>query len=168
MTATRTWTLAEFNSAPLDGPLRGALRAVCAAGPWVDAVLARRPYADLAALLAGSDEATLRLDDAALAQALAGHPRIGERGESVWSRQEQRGAADADAALRLQLAAANADYEHRFGHVYLVCATGKSAAELLKICRDRLGNRPDAERAVVREELAKINRIRLTKLVDTP
>ena len=165
MTATRTWALAEFNSAPVDGPLGDALRAVCSAGRWVHGVIARRPYADLAGLLAGSDEVTLALDDAALTEALAGHPRIGERGESAWSRQEQRGAADADEALRAQLAAANGEYEHRFGHVYLVCATGKSAAELLSICQSRLQNSPDAERAVVREELAKINRIRLTKLV---
>ena len=64
-----------------------------------------------------------------------------------------------------KLAAANAEYEELFGHVYLVCATGKSAQELLAICEARLANDPDTERGVVLDELAKINRLRLTKLL---
>jgi 2-oxo-4-hydroxy-4-carboxy-5-ureidoimidazoline decarboxylase len=68
-------------------------------------------------------------------------------------------------ALRGQLAAANAAYEQRFRHVYLVCATGRSAAELLAICRSRLGNDPATERRVVLGELAKINQLRLRKLL---
>lgn len=71
----------------------------------------------------------------------------------------------ADVDVRTQLAEANALYERRFGHVYLVCATGKSAAEMLAICRARLDNPRDVERGVVLEELAKINRLRLTKLL---
>jgi len=127
--------------------------------------MARRPYQDRGALHQASDEIVTALDDAALDEALAGHPRIGERSESAWSRQEQAGAAAADTDMHAQLAAANAEYERRFGHVYLVCATGKSAAELLELCRARLDNSPDVERGVVREELAKINRLRLDKLV---
>jgi 2-oxo-4-hydroxy-4-carboxy-5-ureidoimidazoline decarboxylase len=72
---------------------------------------------------------------------------------------------DASADLHARLAAANAAYEQRFGHVYLVCATGKSALELLAICEARLANTAELERAVVLQELAKINRIRLTKLL---
>jgi 2-oxo-4-hydroxy-4-carboxy-5-ureidoimidazoline decarboxylase len=131
----------------------------------VDGIVARRPYPDRAALRRASDEAVAALDDLALEQALAGHPRIGERSESAWSRQEQAGAATADDELQAELVRANAEYEQRFGHVYLVCATGKSAAELLEICRARLANPPDVERRVVREELAKINALRLDKLV---
>jgi 2-oxo-4-hydroxy-4-carboxy-5-ureidoimidazoline decarboxylase len=131
----------------------------------VDAVVAGRPYADRAALRRASDDIVAALDDSALDEALAGHPRIGERSESAWSRQEQAGAAAADDELHAQLADANADYERRFGHVYLVCATGKSAAELLDLCRARLANPPDVEGRVVREELAKINALRLDKLV---
>jgi 2-oxo-4-hydroxy-4-carboxy-5-ureidoimidazoline decarboxylase len=142
------------------------LRACCAADAWVTALLDAQPYASEDELAAASDAATAALDEAGLAQALAGHPRIGERAESAWSRQEQSGMADADARIRAELAAANAEYERRFGHVYLVCASGRSAAELLAVCRARLGNDPATERGVVLDELAKINRLRLTKLVE--
>lgn len=142
-----------------------ALRECCAADAWVAHVLGSRPYRDEDALGAASDAATAALDDTGLAQALAGHPRIGERAHSAWSRQEQSGVAGAGDDVRTQLAAANAAYEQRFGHVYLVCATGRSADELLAICRSRLGNDPATERGVVLEELAKINRLRLAKLL---
>ena len=72
--------------------------------------------------------------------------------------------ASADDQVRAELAAGNQAYEDRFGHIYLVCATGRSARELLAILRGRLGNDPDAERAVVRAELIKINDLRLAKL----
>jgi 2-oxo-4-hydroxy-4-carboxy-5-ureidoimidazoline decarboxylase len=131
----------------------------------VSGILAGRPYADTESLWRRSDELTLALAGADLAEALAGHPRIGERADSAWSRQEQAGTASADAAVRRELAEANTAYEQRFGHVYLVCATGRSAEELLAICRARLDNDPQREDDVVREELAKINRIRLDKLL---
>ncbi len=148
--------------------LRSSLRACCAAESWVESIVAGRPYCDENDLAETSDAATAALDDTGLAQALAGHPRIGERvggHDGAWSRQEQSGVADAGDDVRAQLAAANVAYEERFGHVYLVCATGRSAEELLAVCRARLGNDPGAERGVVLEELAKINRLRLTKLL---
>lgn len=156
--------LAEFNAVPAD-ELAGRLRACCAAGSWIEAITAGRPYPDQAALAVASDAATAALDDIGLAQALAGHPRIGERAHGAWSRAEQSGVDGADAALRAEIAAANAEYERRFGHVYLVCATGLGAGQLLAICRSRLANSAAAERAVVLDELAKINRLRLAKLL---
>jgi 2-oxo-4-hydroxy-4-carboxy-5-ureidoimidazoline decarboxylase len=162
-----TFTLDELNAAPAQ-QLRPKLRSCCAAASWVDHVVAGRPYQDEAALHSASDDAIDALDDAGLAEALAGHPRIGERAtaaHSGWSRQEQAGASAADDDVRAQLAEANAAYEARFGQVYLVCATGKSATELLAICRSRLGNDPSVEQDVVRGELAKINRLRLAKLL---
>jgi 2-oxo-4-hydroxy-4-carboxy-5-ureidoimidazoline decarboxylase len=156
--------LDAFNTAEA-AELRAPLRACCAADTWIDAVLSGRPYADEGALGTRSDAATVALDDFGLGQALAGHPRIGERAHSAWSRQEQSGMNDASDELQARLAAANAAYEQRFGHVYLVCATGKSAAELLAICEARLANAPEDERAVVLDELAKINRLRLRKLL---
>jgi 2-oxo-4-hydroxy-4-carboxy-5-ureidoimidazoline decarboxylase len=158
----------DFNRAADDERLRSALRECCAAVSWVDRIIAGRPYPDEPALLSASDAATAELDDAGLEEALAGHPRIGERaaaGHGAWSRQEQSGVAGAGADVRTELADANAAYEQRFGHVYLVCATGKSAEELLAICRSRLMNDPDTELAVVRTELASINRLRLGKLL---
>lgn len=157
--------LDAFNNASPD-ELRAPLRACCAAEAWIDAVIAGRPYASEAALADTSDAATATLGDIALGQALAGHPRIGERvSHGGWSDEEQAGVADAGGDVRAQLAAANAAYERRFGHVYLACATGRSADELLSICQARPSNPPRVERDVVLGELAKINRLRLTKLL---
>jgi 2-oxo-4-hydroxy-4-carboxy-5-ureidoimidazoline decarboxylase len=163
---------ATFNTIA-DAELRTRLSSCCAAESWVEHVLAGRPYADEAELLVVSDDATAGLDAEGLEQALAGHPRIGDRlsahgGEpraTAWSRQEQAGVATAEADVVAALGAANADYEQRFGHVYLVCASGRSAAELLDVCRARLDNDPVTERGVVLSELAKINRLRLGKLL---
>lgn len=164
--------LAAFNTLS-DDALRALLSSCCEAKAWIEQMLARWPYADQAELLEASDAATAGLDDTGLRQALAGHPRIGERrsahGDEVrataWSRQEQAGVATAEADVVAELAAANADYELRFGQVYLVCASGRSAAELLDVCRARLDNDPMTERSVVLEELAKISRLRLSRLL---
>jgi 2-oxo-4-hydroxy-4-carboxy-5-ureidoimidazoline decarboxylase len=157
--------LDSFNAARAE-ELRAPLHACCDAEMWVEAIIDGRPYADEDALAAASDAATAGLNDIALGHALAGHPRIGERIHSgAWSTQEQSGMNTADAELRARLAESNALYEKRFGHVYLVCATGKSASEMLAICRSRLDNAPEVERRVVLDELAKINRLRLTKLL---
>ncbi|MDX6319230.1 MAG: 2-oxo-4-hydroxy-4-carboxy-5-ureidoimidazoline decarboxylase [Nocardioidaceae bacterium] len=160
--------LDSFNAAADDEQLRASLRACCAAESWVEQMIAGRPYASETALAEMSDRATATLDDTGLAQALRGHPRIGARvdgREGAWSRQEQSGVAGAGQDARARLAVANAAYEQRFGHVYLVCATGRTADELLAVCEDRLNNEPADERGVVLAELAKINRLRLVKLL---
>jgi 2-oxo-4-hydroxy-4-carboxy-5-ureidoimidazoline decarboxylase len=167
-----TPALTAFNTAA-EAQLRARLHSCCEAELWVQRVLAARPYASESELLATSDDATGTLDDAGLGQALAGHPRIGDRaathtGEGrsgAWSRQEQAAVADAEAELLAEIAAANVEYERRFGHVYLVCATGRGAAELLDVCRARLDNDHETEHGLVLEELAKINRLRLIKLL---
>ena len=163
------YTLDELNTTPDRAQLRARLGACCAAHSWVERIIAGRPYGDLAGLAAESDAATADLDEAGVDEALAGHPRIGEREtEHVgsWSKQEQAGMSSADDTVRADMAAANAEYEQRFGHVYLVCATGKSATELRDLCRARLHNDPQTERGVVLSELAKINKLRLGKLLD--
>jgi 2-oxo-4-hydroxy-4-carboxy-5-ureidoimidazoline decarboxylase len=139
------------------------LLACCASRGWADEILARRPYHDLAQLRAVSEQVLRALTWADVEQALAAHPRIGERavGESTeagWSRAEQAGATPSD-----DLVAGNRLYEERFGHVFLICATGLSGEEILAALRQRLGNDPDAERDVVREELHKIVDLRLGK-----
>lgn len=160
-------TVDELNRLPEDA-VRQALRGCCSAGRWVDAVTAARPFAGAAALLAASDAAAAGLTDADLRDALDGHPRIGDRRAAAgdgWSSQEQAGVRDADAGLRQALDEGNAEYEPRFGHIYLACATGRSASELLAFLRERLGNDPQTEWGVVATELAKINQIRLRKLI---
>jgi 2-oxo-4-hydroxy-4-carboxy-5-ureidoimidazoline decarboxylase len=159
--------LAGFNALPADRA-EAALLACCSSGRWARMVLEGRPYESVAAVLAAADAALAGLTEAELDEALAGHPRIGERpgaGHSAWSAREQAGVAGADADVQAALVAGNRAYEERFGHVYLVCATGRSAAELLAILNQRLGNDPATERAVVRAELGKINRLRLGRML---
>jgi 2-oxo-4-hydroxy-4-carboxy-5-ureidoimidazoline decarboxylase len=159
-------TVDELNGLTPDAVKR-ELRACCESGRWIDAVAAARPYAGEAALLAASDDAVASLTDADLREALNGHPRIGDRRVEAGSlsSQEQAGVHGADDSLRQALDAGNAEYESRFGHIYLACATGRSASELLAFLRERLSNDPGTEWRVVASELAKINQIRLRKLL---
>ena len=146
---------------------RGDLTACCSSGRWVEAVLAGQPYDSPDALLAASDAAVSALTHADLREALDGHPRIGEkREEGGWSAAEQSRVSEAGGVLGRELAEGNAAYEERFGHIYLVCATGRTGAELLEVLRGRLGNEPQREWQVVAEELARINRIRLARLME--
>lgn len=159
--------LVAFNTLPGD-EADVALLACCSSAAWARHITDRRPYADVAELHAAADDALAAMSEADLDEALAGHPRIGERpasAHSSWSSREQSGAAAAAGPVQAELAAANRRYEERFGHVYLVCASGRTADELLAILHERLGNDPATERQVVRTELGKINRIRLDRLI---
>jgi 2-oxo-4-hydroxy-4-carboxy-5-ureidoimidazoline decarboxylase len=101
-----------------------------------------------------------------IVESMNAHPRIGDRARaSGWSAAEQSGAASAGETVQQALADGNLAYEERFGHVFLICATGRSGQDMLDQLRARLGHDPDAERAVVREELLKITRLRLAKLL---
>lgn len=154
-------TLTDFNTADA-ADVRPALTACLAVPRWVDAILEHRPYASLDALQAAAE---LPLSSDEIRQAMAAHPRIGEKPrqagtEGDWSRSEQSGVDNAGA-----FAAANAEYEAKFGHVYLVCASGRSGGELLKILKSRLDNDPATELAVAGRELLKIAELRLAKAV---
>jgi 2-oxo-4-hydroxy-4-carboxy-5-ureidoimidazoline decarboxylase len=160
--------LEEFNSAPTDR-LRPALAACCDVPRWVDAILAKRPYGDLAALTAVADQSLRELDDNEVDRALQAHPRIGDRPkgastEAAWSRTEQSGVGD-DAGVRQEIADGNRQYEERFGRVFLICATGLSAAQMLGSLRTRLTHDAATEAIVVHEELRKIALLRLSKVV---
>jgi len=141
------------------------LRTCCSSRAWARKVSAGRPYGSVEELCLAADDALAALSESDVDEALAGHPRIGDRPADESSRLEQSGVASADERTLAALAEANRVYEERFGHVYLVCATGKGGNELLTILRDRLGNEPAEERRVVRSELGKINRIRLERLL---
>jgi 2-oxo-4-hydroxy-4-carboxy-5-ureidoimidazoline decarboxylase len=142
------------------------LLACCTSGQWIHNVTSGRPYGSVSEILARSDEAVAGLDRRDLEQALAGHPRIGSGSAAGSSRREQAGVQAADQATLRALADGNEAYERRFGHVYLVCATGRSAGELLALLRERLGHDPGTEWGIVRRELGKINRIRLRRLLE--
>lgn len=168
MSVTEGIGLAGLNRLPLDDA-RDALLRCCACSQWAASLAQARPYGSLDELLAEADRVLAELDEAELDQALAGHPRIGERvdgAHGAWSRREQAGAASADERTRADLADGNRAYEERFGHVYLVCATGRRAEEMLAVLHKRLRNDPDTERREVRRELVKINAIRLRRLIE--
>lgn len=161
--------LSVFNDLP--GPrAREELLSCCASPRWAELVAAGRPYDGAEALRAAGDTALAALAWDELRPALEAHPRIGERSraqgrEADWSRAEQSRAVAPDAATAADLAAVNVDYEQRFGHVFLICATGLSAAEVLEAARSRLGNDTATERECVRRELAAIAGLRLDRLV---
>ena len=144
------------------------LLAVCPSRRWAERVAAGRPYADLEALQAAADEVWRELGPTDWLEALEAHPRIGEAGgrSADWSRQEQAGVGGADADVRERLAAGNAEYEARFGHVFLISAAGRDADEILDALQARLGNDPETELRVAAGEHRRITRLRLEKLVN--
>lgn len=161
--------LARLNALP-ERDAGKALGACCAARRWIAGMTAARPFADGADLHRTAHARLAALDWSDVLEALAAHPRIGERAgggghDATWSRAEQAGAAAADAQTAAELAAANAAYEAKFGHVYLIRATGRTAAQLLAAALGRLEHDEQTEQAVVRDELSQIVRLRLDKLL---
>lgn len=145
----------------------------CGARAWARRVEAARPFPDRETLLETADAAWWALDEADWLEAFRSHPRIGERKaqaeqtgrEKVWSAGEQAGMDTAGEATRQALADGNQAYEARFGYIYIVCATGRSADEMLAFLQSRLANDAAAEIRVAAEEQRKITRIRLEKLL---
>jgi 2-oxo-4-hydroxy-4-carboxy-5-ureidoimidazoline decarboxylase len=144
------------------------LYGVCSSPIWARRVLAGGPFRDVDALLDRADRVLAELPDRGLDAALDGHPRIGAKVDNASSAREQAAVTTAGDAVKAELAAKNAEYDAKFGYVYLVCASGRSAGELLAILTDRLHNDPETERRVMRNELAKINRLRLERLLSEP
>lgn len=161
--------LARFNGLS-SAAARERLLTCCSSLVWADRMTTGRPYSSARDAVRQSSAIVAMLTVPELEAALAGHPRIGDKpagdGQSAeWSRTEQSRVATADEATRRALADFNLEYERRFGHVYLVAASGRSASELLALLRARLRNSPPAEWRVVRTELQKINEIRLVKML---
>ena len=148
------------------------LESCCGALAWVQGMLARRPFGTLQRVLAIADDVWWSLGPDDWREAFDHHPRIGERAAAAaqgelargWSSDEQRAATAASVDTRQALADANRDYERRFGHIFLVCATGKSAEEMLALLRERLTNDSATELRVAAAEQAKITRLRLEKM----
>lgn len=146
----------------------------CGSQVWARQMTEARPFADENALLARAGQIWQKLAPADWLEAFAAHPKIGARGSAPaqkaksaeWSRGEQSGAVAANESVLDALAEANRLYEENFGYIFIVCATGKSAEEMLGICRARLDNATDAEISVAAEEQQKITEIRLKKLLE--
>ncbi|MYW66686.1 2-oxo-4-hydroxy-4-carboxy-5-ureidoimidazoline decarboxylase [Streptomyces sp. SID8379] len=161
-----TQGLTRFNASDESAAL-AELHEVCASSAWGSKLLAQRPFASLDALFGASDAAMAELTAEDLAEAMAGHPPIGrpKPGDPTSSR-EQRGMAGASEELKAEMLELNLAYQDRFGHVFLICATGASAEHMLDALKERIENTPEREREIVRTELGKINRIRLTRLAE--
>jgi len=153
-----------------DDEVRGLLLACCGSSAWVERVLAGRPYAAVRELLAAADDACRQLSDEDVTEALAAHPRIGDRAEGAqtearWSRQEQSSVADADQGVKDALREGNLRYEDQFNRVFLIRAAGRTPAEMLAELERRLRNDPATERREVHEQLCQITRLRVQRLV---
>jgi 2-oxo-4-hydroxy-4-carboxy-5-ureidoimidazoline decarboxylase len=135
----------------------------CSAPGWARRVAARRPFRSVDDLLAAADAAWADRAPGELDDAMAGHPRIGERSLSAQSRLEQSGVGSDPGTIRA-LREANAAYEDRFGHVFLICATGRGPDQILAELRRRMAHDPATELEVAAAEIGKINALRLRKL----
>ena len=151
---------------------RSAFAACCGSPRWVESMLAARPFGSARALFAAVERAFDALGELDWREAFAAHPRIGDldalrrretarAGTAGLERSEQAGAAAADEATLRALADGNAEYERRFGHVFLICATGRSAGEMLEALRSRLGHAAATELAIAADEQRKITVLRL-------
>jgi 2-oxo-4-hydroxy-4-carboxy-5-ureidoimidazoline decarboxylase len=144
----------------------------CASTAWARAMARARPFGTDAAVFAAADRIWAGLTRVDYLEAFAGHPRIGERAGSAhaatakWSSREQAGMDAASAEIARALAEGNAAYEAKFGHVFLICATGRSAAEMLAALRARMEHTPEREIAEAAEQQRLITRIRLERVVD--
>ena len=151
-------TLASFNAAPADEAI-SAMLGCCASVRFAAAMAADRPYPSAAAAVAAVDAAFESMSWADVLEAMDGHPRIGAR-VSGQSAAEQSGVAD---DTRGALVAGNAAYEDRFGHVFLIFATGLTGAQMLAALQKRLNNNAEMERTVATAELRKITLHRVAR-----
>jgi allantoicase len=156
--------LARKNALPPE-ELAGELARVCASPRWAERVAEGAPYPDLASLMIAGDRVWRKLSREDWLAAFAAHPRIGERAAGAWSQREQSGVSGAAPAVLTALADGNRAYEARFGHVFLICATGRSADEMLAELERRMASDPDTELDVAAEEQRKITRLRLVKWI---
>src|SRR4051812_18531720 len=142
---------------------RGLFVQCCGSAKWVNGMTANRPFRTFDNVLKSADEVADTMDTEDWLEAFSHHPRIGEkegsapvRGASTeWTAAEQSGVDSAANDLRAALMNANQKYEERFGYIYIVCATGKSAEEMLEIAQKRLGNDAEKELRVAADEQRK-------------
>lgn len=164
-------SLAELNALPA-GEARAAFLRCCGATRWAESMTASRPFAGEDQLFARAEEIWQGLGREDYLEAFAAHPRIGDMaalrqkyGHAGWEAGEQAGALGVGEDVLQALAAGNRDYETRFGHIFIVCATGKTAPEMLALLQARLGNEPDEELRIAAGEQATITHLRLEKLL---
>ena len=146
----------------------------CGSQTWARLMIEARPFADVAALIKQAGQIWQNLETQDWLEAFAAHPKIGARKavlqqsaqSAEWSQSEQSGTQTAADSLRDELEKANRLYEEKFGFIFIVCATGKSAAEMLDLCCRRVNNDADSEIRIAADEQRKITEIRLKKLLE--
>ncbi len=164
--------LGWLNALPAD-EAASTFKRCCGSSKWANSMAACRPFASLEAIHAAADDqwADVGRDD--VLEAFSHHPKIGSdinelrkkfAATATWSAGEQDAVSGAPEAVLLGLRDGNVAYEDRFGHIFIVCATGKSADEMLEILQKRLGNSPEVEFAIAKGEQAKITHLRLDKM----
>ncbi len=151
---------------------REELHRCCGSRGWVELMLARRPFTDDPALLKTAEESWFSLSREDWLEAFSHHPKIGDvkslrekfRNTLQWAQNEQSAVKRASEETIKKLAEANQAYEDRFGYIFIVCASGKSAEEMLSVLQNRLGNEPSKELQIAAREQYKITSLRLRKL----
>lgn len=170
----RNKILARWNSLDPVAAAREALPC-CGSQAWAAALAARRPIADEASLIEASSSVWRVLPEQAWREAFDSHPRIGERqpqthatAESLlWSTQEQRASLSADASAGLTLAEANRRYEQKFGRIFIVCAAGKTSAQMLALLEARMKNDSATELLEAAEQQRQITQLRLRRWLES-
>ena len=165
-------TLPELNQLP-PGQLKEALFACCGSSAWVGRMVRFFPVASTESLLEQAGSNWFSLAEADWREAFTHHPKIGDidslrkkfAATRTWAEGEQSGVSVASQPVLEALAAGNAQYEAKFGYIFIVCATGKSAGEMLEILNSRLPNPPDVEIRIAMQEQHKITLLRLEKLL---
>ena len=162
--------LGDLNSLDDETAMRAFLRC-CGSSRWARQMTAARPFAGAEAVAGAANAVWSGLDRADWLEAFAAHPKIGETrpggsGVADWSQEEQAGVAGAAAQSLRRLTEANRDYAARFGYIFIVCATGRTAGEMLTLLEDRLRHDAGEELPVAAEEQRKITQLRLGKLLE--
>jgi 2-oxo-4-hydroxy-4-carboxy-5-ureidoimidazoline decarboxylase len=157
-------SVTDLDAMPRDAAVREFL-SICSSRRWAESMTDARPFGDLERLQRTADDLWLGLGPDDWLEALAGHPRIGERGGAAeeHSRQEQSGMQEASHSVRAAIAAGNREYEERFGHVFLIAAAGRQPEEILRELTRRLDNTPEEEVRVAAEEHRRITHLRLAR-----
>lgn len=146
----------------------------CGSTIWARRMCEERPFHDLEELLAKADAEWWSLEEEDWLEAFSRHPKIGEKkSERIqateaqsWSEEEQAGTRSADEETRRELGLLNQEYAEKFGFIYIVCATGKSADEMLSLLKERLQNDGEREIRAAAEEQRRITHLRLKKLLE--
>lgn len=167
-----TLDISELNTLPA-AVAADLFRSCCGSTRWVKEMVDRRPFGSIEELLMTADQEWASTSESDWREAFAHHPRIGEKTSvatqsaraSTWSAGEQAGMSGATSATRSQLAQINEEYEERFGHVYIVCATSKTSEELLALAKQRMKNDRQSELRAAAEEQRQITHLRLKKLL---